>query len=170
VAKIGIISDTHDNLPAVDAALERLEKMGVRLLLHAGDIVAPFTLRRILSRGFEFRGVFGNNDGELLLLSRVARDQGAVLTHQPLVTDVGGLRVVVLHGLSGLEETKSFVTALAKSGEYDLVVYGHTHEVDVRKVGRTLIVNPGEACGYLTGKKSFAVLDTERMEVEIVTL
>jgi putative phosphoesterase len=170
VAKIGIISDTHDNLPAVDAALERLEKMGVRLLLHAGDIVAPFTLRRILSRGFEFRGVFGNNDGELLLLSRVARDQGAVLTHQPLVTDVEGLRAVVLHGLSGLEETKSFVTALAKSGEYDLVVYGHTHEVDVRKVGRTLIVNPGEACGYLTGKKSFAVLDAERMEVEIVTL
>lgn len=170
MGKIGIISDTHDNLPAVEAALERLEKVGVKLLLHAGDIIAPFTLRRFLSRGFEFRGVFGNNDGELLMLSRVAREHGAVLAQQPLVTEVEDLRVIVLHGLSGVEETKSFAAALAKSGEYDVVVYGHTHEVDVRKVGRVLVVNPGEACGYLTGRRSLAVLDTEKMEVELITL
>ncbi len=170
MSKVGVISDTHDNLPAVDAALERLERMGVRLLLHAGDIIAPFTLRRILSRGFEFRGVFGNNDGELLLLSRVARDHGAVLVQQPLITEIEGLRAIILHGLSGIEETKSFVTALAKTGEYDVVIYGHTHEADVRRVGKALIVNPGEACGYLTGRRSLAVLDTVKMEVELITL
>lgn len=168
--KIGLISDTHDNLAAVDAAFERLEKLGVKLLLHAGDIIAPFTLRRILSKEFEFRGVFGNNDGELLVLSRVAREHGAILVQQPLITDVEGLRVLVMHGVSGIEETKNFATVLAKSGEYDVVVYGHTHDADVRKVGKTLVVNPGEACGYLTGKRSIAVLDTEKLEVELITL
>ncbi len=170
MGRIGVISDTHDNLVAVDAVLERLQKMGVKSLLHAGDIVAPFTLRRILSKGFEFRGVFGNNDGELLLLSRVAREYGATLVQQPLAAVVEGLRVLVVHGVSGIEETKNFATTLAKSGEFDVIVYGHTHEIDVRKVGKTLIVNPGEVCGYLSGKKSAAILDTEKLEVELITL
>ncbi|MCD6357970.1 MAG: metallophosphoesterase family protein, partial [Thermoproteales archaeon] len=67
MAKIGVMADTHDNLAALDKALRELERRGVKRVLHAGDIIAPFTLRRILARGFEFTGVFGNNDGELLV-------------------------------------------------------------------------------------------------------
>ncbi|MEM2187311.1 MAG: metallophosphoesterase family protein, partial [Thermofilaceae archaeon] len=62
------------------------------------------------------------------------------------------------------------VTRLANTGSFDVVVYGHTHEIDVRMVGRTLVVNPGEACGYLTGRKTIAVLDTESRSVEIVEI
>jgi len=170
VAKIGIISDTHDNLPAVDRCLEELRARGVTTLIHAGDIIAPFTLRRILERGFRFLGVFGNNDGEVVILSRMAREHGIVLTHQPLVTQVEGLSLLVMHGIPSPQETKDLVTKLASGGTFDVIVYGHTHEVDVRRVGRTLVINPGEACGYLTGKRTVAILDTERLEVEVVEL
>jgi len=168
VAKIGVMADTHDNLAALDKALKELERRGVKRVLHAGDIIAPFTLRRILARGFEFTGVFGNNDGELLVLARVAREAGATLAPPPLAIEVEGLKVLLLHGAGGAPETKSLATALAKSGEYDVVIYGHTHEVDVRRVGQTLIINPGEVCGYLTGRSTLVLLDTERLEAELL--
>lgn len=165
---VGVIADTHDNLPALDKILSELEGRGVKVVIHAGDIVAPFTLRRILAKGFELRGVFGNNDGEVVLLSRVAQERGATLTHQPLHLQLGGREVLVLHGLAGMQETRDLVTRLAGAGVFDVIVYGHTHEVDVRRVGKTLVLNPGEACGYLTGRRTFAVLDLERLAVEIL--
>ncbi|MEM1521815.1 MAG: metallophosphoesterase [Thermofilaceae archaeon] len=170
MVRVGIISDTHDNLSAVDKALNEFESRNVKVLIHAGDIIAPFTLRRILARGFDFRGVFGNNDGEVVLLSRVAQEQGAILTPQPLLINIEGLSFLIMHGLQDLQETRNVVTRLANTGSFDVVVYGHTHEIDVRMVGRTLVVNPGEACGYLTGRKTIAVLDTESRSVEIVEI
>jgi len=50
------------------------------------------------------------------------------------------------------------------------VVHGHAHEAKVYRKGRTLIVNPGEACGYLTGRSTIALLDTSKLEVKIVEL
>ncbi|MEM1690701.1 MAG: metallophosphoesterase [Thermofilaceae archaeon] len=170
MVRVGIISDTHDNLSAVDKALNEFESRNVKVLIHAGDIIAPFTLRRILARGFDFRGVFGNNDGEVVLLSRVAQEQGAILTPQPLLINIEGLSLLIMHGLQDLQETRNVVTRLANTGTFDVVVYGHTHEIDVRMVGRTLVVNPGEACGYLTGRKTIAILDTESKSVEIVEI
>ncbi|MEM2218434.1 MAG: metallophosphoesterase family protein, partial [Thermofilaceae archaeon] len=82
--KIGIISDTHDNLQALDNLLNKFEERGVKSLIHAGDIIAPFTLKRILERNFEFNGVFGNNDGELLTLSKIAEKNGVFISQQPL--------------------------------------------------------------------------------------
>jgi len=49
-------------------------------------------------------------------------------------------------------------------------VHGHIHEAKAYKKGKTLIINPGEACGYLTHKPSIAVLNTETLDVKIVPL
>ena len=165
---LGVISDTHDNLHAVDKALEEFERRGVKTIIHAGDIIAPFTLRRILARGFTFKGVFGNNDGEVMLLSRVAQEKGALLTHQPLLLEQGNLKILVMHGITDPQGTKELATRLATLSSIDVLIYGHTHEVDVRKIGKTLVINPGEACGYLAGRRTIAVLDTEKLEVEII--
>lgn len=168
MTELGIISDTHDNLPALDKALEEFERRGIRTIIHAGDIIAPFTLRRILAKKFAFKGVFGNNDGEIALLSRVAQEGGALLTHQPLLLEQDNLKILVMHGIADPQGTKELVTRLAASNAFNVVVYGHTHEVDVRKVGKTLVINPGEACGYLTGRRTIAILELEKLKVEIV--
>jgi putative phosphoesterase len=59
---------------------------------------------------------------------------------------------------------------LLKTTCYDVIIYGHVHEAKAYKKGRTLIINPGEVCGYLTGKPSIAVLDTKSMEARIIPL
>jgi putative phosphoesterase len=62
------------------------------------------------------------------------------------------------------------IDALADSGHFDLVVYGHTHESVIKKVKDTLIVNPGEVCGWLYGKPTAAVVSLETMEAEIICI
>jgi putative phosphoesterase len=59
---------------------------------------------------------------------------------------------------------------LIKSESFNIIVHGHTHKAEVYSKGKTLIVNPGEACGYLTGKSTIAVLNTERREAKIIQL
>jgi len=53
---------------------------------------------------------------------------------------------------------------------YDVIVYGHTHEAKTYKKRRTLVINPGETCGYLTGKPTVAILNTQMLDVRVVSL
>jgi putative phosphoesterase len=49
----------------------------------------------------------------------------------------------------------------------DIVVCGHTHEPRIdRREGR-LIVNPGECCGWLSGRCTVAIIDTRTMTADI---
>jgi putative phosphoesterase len=54
-------------------------------------------------------------------------------------------------------------------GAYDVVVHGHTHQASLSKEGRTLVVNPGEICGYLSGKSTFAILDATTRAARIIS-
>jgi len=38
----------------------------------------------------------------------------------------------------------------------------------VQKKGKTLVINPGEVCGYLTGKSTIAILDTTKCDARII--
>jgi hypothetical protein len=38
------------------------------------------------------------------------------------------------------------------------------------KKGKTIIINPGEVCGYLSEKSTIALLDTETREAKIIQL
>ncbi len=164
--RIAVMSDTHDNHEAARKAVSMIKDMGIGTVIHLGDIVSPFTLRMFSE--FEYYGVFGNNDGEKLLLSKIARENGMHLEEQPNIVEISGRRFLLYHGSGSVEKTRKTVESFAKSGEYDFVLYGHTHIVDIRRFDSTLLLNPGEACGYLSGKRTFAVLDTESGEVRIV--
>ena len=61
---VGVIADTHDNLPLVARAMELFRRRGVGAVLHAGDFVAPFALKPFVAADMPLTGVFGNNDGE----------------------------------------------------------------------------------------------------------
>jgi putative phosphoesterase len=73
--------------------------------------------------------------------------------------------IALLHG----DETE-LLNALASHGGFDAVVHGHSHAEVSMNMGRTLVVNPGEACGYLTGKPTMALLDTAKREARIINL
>ncbi|OYT60664.1 YfcE family phosphodiesterase [Euryarchaeota archaeon ex4484_178] len=166
--KIGIISDTHDNREMTLKAINIFKDEGAKTLFHLGDFVAPFTLK--LFEGFNLYGVFGNNDGEKILLKKVAEDNDFVLEEAPLEINISNKNFILFHGWGSVEKTKKFVESVAKSGDYDYVLYGHTHQRDLRKFGNVLLINPGEACGYLTGKVTIALLDMDTQEVNFLYL
>jgi uncharacterized protein len=62
-----------------------------------------------------------------------------------------------------------FAQALAGSGKYDAVFYGHTHKAEKKRIGKSLLLNPGEIMGRL-GKPSIAIYDTEKNDAEIVEI
>lgn len=162
--KIGIISDTHDHHDNTLKAVEVFNDRGVRHVLHAGDIVAPFTAKAFADvTGAEFIAVFGNNEGEKLLLKEVIEDFGGMIYEPAYRGSIGGRRIFMSHWPAIAED-------VAAGGKYDLVIYGHTHEKDVHRVGRTLVINPGEVTDWLTGRSSVVVLETEDMSVEEVSL
>lgn len=168
---VGVISDTHDNQNSVARAAKIFREHGVQLVFHLGDIVSPFTLRKLGAAlgGVKIEAVYGNNDGEKSLLSRVAKDLGAGLSDPPRSLQLEGRRLLLLHGLGGYDETLELVTALAESKRWNAVLYGHTHVAHLDYVRGVLVLNPGDASGYL-GKPSVAILDLAYMRARLVPL
>lgn len=165
---IGIISDTHDDYKAIYRAGEVFRKAGVAAVVHAGDWTSPFSMlkmRRALGPGVPIYTVFGNNDGDRYMASVRARDAQVEILGEAALLQLGGRRIGLYHGTAEV-----LVEAMARSGMFDVVIYGHTHRLDVRRVNGTLVVNPGEACGCATEKKSVLILDLQTLEVEVVEL
>jgi putative phosphoesterase len=94
--KIGVVSDTHDNLDIVNAAVEQFEG-AVDAVVHCGDVVAPFAATPF-DADFEFYAVRGNNDGEWSLRDAV-NSFGAYLGEMGELS-LGGASVAVYHGTS----------------------------------------------------------------------
>ena len=157
---IGIIADTHDNIDAIRKSVEFFNSMDVSLVLHAGDLISPFTVREFEKLDAKFLGVFGNNDGERNGLNEKFSKIGVKL-EDFITLEYKGKQICVYHGTY-----KSIVNALLKSRHYDIVIKGHTHKVEIEKCENTLLINPGEACGYLTGKRTVATLDVKKMDVQ----
>jgi predicted phosphodiesterase len=61
---IGLLADTHDRVPAIDALVREMLSRGVGMILHAGDFCSPFSLKPLLDHNVAMAGVFGRNDGD----------------------------------------------------------------------------------------------------------
>lgn len=159
---IGILSDSHDNLTLVRAAVRLFNDAGCDLVVHAGDFVAPFAAEELRNLRAPVKAVYGNCDGETAGLARVFRGLGEIAT-APLSFIHAGVRFAVCH-LDSSAETQ------AASGFFDVVVFGHTHRPLVESRDGVLLINPGEAGGWLRGKGTVALLDPATLSADIVTL
>ena len=159
--KLGVIADSHDNIPKIAEAVALFNEESVDRVLHAGDYISPITADAFTKLNAALIGVFGNNDGDRLYLTERFREIGTIYPdHHEF--EIDGKRGVLMH------EPK-FLDALIESGHYDLIAYGHTHEIDVRE-GKPLVVNPGECGGWLTGRATVAIVETEAMTVRLIDL
>jgi len=160
--KIGVISDTHDNLDAIKRAVAYFTKE-VELIIHAGDVVAPFSAKIFKeAKNIPVYGVLGNNDGELLTIE-VFNKLGGNVKRQFNAFTMDNRRIAVMHG-----EMLEVIEALILSKMYDIVISGHTHDPKIEKKDGVLHVNPGENCGYLTGKSTIAIIDTVTLTAVII--
>ncbi len=162
--RIGVLSDTHDNLANIRKAVEVFSKNGVEALIHGGDFCSPFVMaefKPLADKGLKMHAVFGNNDGDRVLLVKRGGDFCSFTDGVCKVT-LGGKKIVVLH-------YPDLGDDLFQLGAYDLVIYGHNHKVRVEGKEKKLL-NPGSCSGYLTDGATVALVDTAGMDVEIVRL
>ncbi|KAF0245140.1 MAG: hypothetical protein FD180_1917 [Planctomycetota bacterium] len=154
---LGIVSDTHDNEAAVAQAVTILRQRGVRDLVHCGDVIVASTLE--LFRGFRFRVCLGNNDSARELSAAADRLGGAYAERLDL--KIGGKRIFVAHG-----DREGPLEKALKSGDFDYVLYGHSHRRDDRRIGRTRLINPGAL--YRAVSHTFALLDLATDQLETI--
>ncbi|NTU41756.1 MAG: metallophosphoesterase [Nitrospirales bacterium] len=157
---IGIISDSHDHLDNLQKAVDLFKERKVEHIIHAGDFTSPFTWRVLKHFEGGFTGIFGNNDGERVLMRKLSSER--VYT-QPYKLTLAEKRIVVMH-------EPDVVDDLAASSHFDLIVFGHTHVPEIRRENNTLIVNPGELCGWVKRRATVAIADLQTMTAEIIDL
>jgi putative phosphoesterase len=161
--KIGLMADTHDRVPAISDLLQVMASKGVSLVMHAGDYCSPFSLKPFSDSNMALLGIFGRNDGDPEgLKAAAAQGVGMELYESPHSFEVSGHRILIVHDIG--EVNRRSIDA------HQFVVHGSTHRQETVKRGETLIINPGEACGWLTGQCTGAILDLETSEVEVVTV
>lgn len=159
--KIGIISDTHDHIVHTKVALAMLRDIGAEVILHAGDFCSPFMVP--LFEKWELHAVFGNNDGDIFRIMSKFGDLPKGSAHAEFMDkEFDGKRIAMYHGTQ-----QGITNALIASGNYDLVVSGHTHSARNDKHGKTLHINPGSVNGF-DGAATFAIYDTSTGVGEIV--
>lgn len=141
--RIGVLSDTHGKLR--EEVVEILR--GCDVILHAGDINTPKvaeSLREIAPLYI----VRGNADKEW-----------AEGIPETLSEEICGLRVFMVHNKKYLPK---------EAGNYDLVVFGHSHKYEERREENCLFLNPG-SCGprRFSQPVTMAVVEVEEETGEV---
>src|SRR5262245_48579584 len=121
MAKIGLISDTHGLLRP--EAIEKLR--GSDLIIHAGDIGAPWILEELKTIAPVF-AVRGNND----------RESWAKSIPETQIVKFDRYRIYVLHNLRELNLDP-------KTSGYHVVISGHSHQPRITESDGVLYMNPG---------------------------
>jgi putative phosphoesterase len=185
--KLGIVSDLHCNIDGLDRALEIMGPIDALLCL--GDSINEYGFSNAVIgrlRDLEALTILGNHEEVFLGAAGVRARSGADI--DPSLLDwlgvrphrrelrIGGRRILMVHS-TPWEPRGSYVLptsgALQRFGEADadIVLYGHTHQQVVCRVGRVLVVNPGSAGVGRDqrngGQLSCAVLDTASEEVVV---
>ena len=161
--RIAIMSDSHDNIWKLAKAIPHFE--GADAIIHCGDLIAPFMIIRLIkgANGIPVHVVWGNNDGDKRLLTEVAASAENIHLHGDFAEiEIDGIKVAVNH-------YPKIARALAESGRYDLVCYGHDHTAHEEWVGDTLLLNPGEVMG-MNSRSTIALYNTKNKQVAFVEL
>ena len=159
--KIGILSDTHGRVDAVEAALAEFGARGVELIIHCGDIDDADTVRAFA--GWPMHFVYGNCDWDRVGLRRAIDEIGATL-HDPFGhLELAGKQIAWLHG-----DKPGLMQDLERSEHYDYLFYGHTHVAEQHLSGTTLVVNPGAL--FRARQKTCLILDLPGGGMETVVV
>lgn len=159
--KLAVLSDIHDNQARLKEALAICAKNKIESCICCGDVGNFVTARMIFD---SFRNVYfalGNADFNLRDKTSLF-PENVLFSENVLEIEIDGLRIAVVH-----YDYKT--RALAESGGYDLIFYGHSHTPWEKTMGKTIVLNPGEVAGQY-GQASFAIFDTETKKAALKLL
>jgi putative phosphoesterase len=168
--KIGVLSDTHDQIKFIKRAVDIFNQADVELVAHCGDWVSPFTLKFYDGLNCPIKGIFGNNDGDRFrhLQSRSDLKVQIDFEERFLELDLDDRKVAVFHG-----DYREITDALIACGKYDAVFHGHFHIAENKLVGKTLSLNAGTLMPVTTNDikgASIAIYDTADNSARLISL
>jgi len=165
--KVCILSDSHDHIALIDAAVAEAKAAGAAAVLHCGDLVAPSTLHGLEKYGLPVHVIHGNNTGDLYALTRLAHKPGGIVRFHGMDAgiELAGKRIFLVH-------YPHYAHAMAATGDWDLVCCGHSHKVEITerqncKGGITHVVNPGTVGGVGSAPATWVFADLGSMDFDL---
>lgn len=158
--RIGVVSDTHNNLKNVRRIVELFNAARVERVIHTGDISQAKTLDVLADLDAPLTGVFGNNDEERESLGAAIEAHGMRFVDPPLELNWHNRDILVVHDPLELVGVHT--------DQQHLVLHGHTHRQRIERRGNQLIFNPGECAGHMKGYNAIGVVDLQTLEAEIL--
>ena len=162
--KIGILSDSHNNVSNVQKALAIFSNYRPECLIYCGDATSIESIQWF--REYPIIYTFGNGDlatGEIAATLKAYNQEnyaGFLFNGE-----LSGKKIAVIHGhlIDQLDE-------MINNGQNDYVFTGHTHRRMNERVGKTRLINPGAVGGSGGESRSVALLDldTDELVFEII--
>ena len=158
--RIGVVSDTHNNLKNVRQIVDIFNSAKVEYVIHTGDITKGTTLSLFADLEMQLYGVFGNNDVERESLDEVVRLNGFCFADHSLDLNWENRRIIVVHDPQDLGNLRS---------DYNLALHGHTHRYRADySTPQQMIFNPGECAGHMVGYNAVGIVDLNTLVSDLV--
>jgi uncharacterized protein len=162
--RIGLLSDTHNSMANLRAAVEQFRKEKIETIFHLGDLTSLEVCQQLV----EFRVIctFGNGDWDAneiqknLLFYRAENFGGLIFRGE-----IDGIKIAATHG-----HMEGVVEDLAQSGDFTYVFHGHSHRRRDERIRITRIINPGALGGLHVETRSCAILDLDMDHLDIKTI
>ena len=159
--RIGVVSDTHNNMKNVAKIVELFNEAKVERVIHTGDITQAKTIDVFAHLDAPMYGVFGNNDQERDSLEAAIAKHGFNFCEPPFTEVWAGRQLIVVHDPLEFEGHLNH--------DHELALHGHTHFHRLETWGtKTTIFNPGECAGHMTGYNAIGIVDLVSLQTELL--
>jgi putative phosphoesterase len=162
--KIGVMSDTHDQLANTLYVLNTFRERNIETVIHCGDL----TGLEMVSHFSGFRVIYthGNMDYATgAIQARFHRLHEDNFVGTVFRGELGGNMVAATHS-----HISNKVMDLIRAGKYKWLFHGHTHERRNEIIRGTHVVNPGALGGLSRGARTFCIVDLLNDDVEFLEI
>ena len=151
--KIGVVSDTHNNLKNIDKIISLFNEENVPLVIHTGDITNSNSFGKFARLQSTLVGVYGNNDRREKGLKEIADRNDFSFQEPPKILNLCNKNIAIFH------EPDPINDFLLQNESIDIVIHGHTHRYRNEIKKGILFFNPGESAGMNSGSNAIGILD-----------
>lgn len=163
--RIGVFSDVHDNLKGLESMIQRFEREGIEEAVFCGDFCSPIPAIAMGESRLKIHAVFGNTDDR----PKITKFADTKFPNLKIYQDSDPSELILPDGKIAFYHFPWPAQALARTGDYKAVFYGHTHQPKEERVGDCLFLNPGEIMQWKSGPEC-AIYDSESNSAEFISL
>ena len=157
--KIGVVSDTHNNLKNIETIITLFNSQDISLVVHTGDIANAVALNKFSELKASLIGVYGNNDRTEIGLDEISYKNGFNFQKPPKVLSIEDREIAIFH------EPEPIDNFLLENRNIDIVLHGHTHRYRNEDINGVKFFNPGECAGSQKGKNAIGIVEIDSLEI-----